>query len=361
MSRAEATEVVDTLVGTVACAHRATVVGGWGRSWQSPLWSSLSARAAWLMWSSMSPATRGCVRAMVAMEADYVATLKPKYMVAADGTVLAPGDTGGEEDSWYALAPSLAVAMMPTAEHRDSWRAAEIRLLAAAWSRPGDAYSSELVDGVPLSSLVHGSNVLADGTVVNHNRIAPDYSTNAYQSVDAVQFATLAGQPAPQATTRGLSGVYAALATNVYTTDRFAEPGGTIYPAGQARVYYPQGCDWGTGQEIPYALFDDEAAVFGFGGATGTASDPAPPGLLHLEASAAMQARSPSGKMYQGASEYSYVGAEEHAAQLAAQLYLSRVIDAQLSVVVAAQPVRTAVAAPSVAAPKPVDESRLKR
>jgi hypothetical protein len=361
MSRTEATEVVDTLVGRVACAHRATVVGGWGRTWQSPLWSSLNARAAWLMWSSMSPATRACVRAMVPVEADYVATLKPKYMVAANGTVLSPGDTGGEEDSWFALAPSLAVAMMPTAEHRDSWRAAEIRLLAAAWSRPGDADSSELVDGVPLSSLVHGSNVLPDGTVVNHNRVAPDYSTNVYQSIDAVQFATLAGQPAPQATTHGLSSVYAALATNVYSPDSFAKPGGTIYPAGKSQVYYPQGCDWGTGQEIPYALLDDEAAVFGFGGATGTATDPAPPRLLHLAASAAMQERSPRGQMYRSASEYRYVGAEEHAAQLAAQLYLSRVIHAQLPVVVAAQPVRTAVAAPTVPAPKPVDESRLKR
>ena len=56
-------------------------------------------------------------------------------------------------------------------------------------------YEQDVVlDGARLADLVTGYNVEADGSVINHDRIAPDYSTNAYQNIDAVLLATLAGQ-----------------------------------------------------------------------------------------------------------------------------------------------------------------------
>lgn len=358
-----AVAVVSTIVATVACAHRANQVGGWGGSWQSMMWASYAGRAAWLLWDDLSAATQRCVQRMVLSEADFVSTITPRYMVSSSGVVLTPGNSGAEEDSWYALAPALAVAMMPAAEQRDVWRRQEQQLLVSAWSRPGDVSSSQLVDGVPLSTWLKGSNLAANGVVVNHSRIAPDYSTNGYQSIDTMVMATLARQAAPQATTFGLSAVYASLSSVGYPAPPYAAPGGAVYPSGSATVYYPQGCDWGTGQELPYALFDTEADLFGFG-AAGLPTAAAVAAQEHLDAAAQMQARTPSGAMYVSTAEYNYVGREEHTAQLAGQLYLADFVDLRLQRAVTAQPVvpssTVAVLSESIP-PAPVDERTLQR
>ena len=104
MTGTEATAVVRTIVGRVACRHRGWVVGGWGQTWQSTLWSSLAARAAWLSWDAMPASTRACVRAMAVSEADYATTLRPLVMRSPSGALLRPGNTAAEENSWNALA-----------------------------------------------------------------------------------------------------------------------------------------------------------------------------------------------------------------------------------------------------------------
>ena len=120
--------------------------------------------------------------------------------------------------------------MMPAAERRDAWRGAQVRLLAASWTRAEHLEQDIVLDGQRLVDLVPGWNVEADGSIVNHDRIAPDYSTNAYQNVDALLVATLAGHRAPEAALHGVREVYAALATNRYAVaDGYAHPGGTVY------------------------------------------------------------------------------------------------------------------------------------
>jgi len=368
MSQAQALAVVNQVVTRVACRHRGTVIGGWGQTWQSTLWSSLAARAAWLSWGTLPQGTRSCVEAMVRSEADFASTIEPVTMGLADGTVTRPGDTAAEEDSWYALAPAVAVAMMPTAERRDVWRAAQVRLLATAWARLADLTANPVVDGVPLSQLVSGYNVEADGTVVNHKRIAPDYSTNAYQNVDAILVATLAGHQAPQAALQGLGTVYGALGSNTYVAGAtFLTPGGTVYvpqaPFSPARygVYYPQGCDWGLGQVLPYALLDAEAAAYGFGGPAGTVTDAAAAASRHLAEAATMQQRGTDGRMFLGSSEYVYVGREEHTAQLAAQLVLALTLSGSTGGVPVVAPAGISPATPDQlrTPPAPSDERRL--
>ena len=367
-SRGEALEIVRTLVDRVACRHRATVIGGWGQSWQSTMWSSLTARAAWLSWSSLPQGTRTCVGSMVQSEADFASTIEPLVMGTPGGAVTRPGNSASEEDSWYALAPAVAVAMMPAAERRDVWRTAQVRLLAAAWTRPADLHTGVSLDGVPLSDLVAGYNVEDDGTVVNHQRIAPDYSTNAYQNVDAILLATLAGHTAPEASLHGLPAVYAALATNVYdTASGYAPPGGTVYdplqprPEGSHGLYYPQGCDWGEGQVLPYALLDAQAAAYGFGGPDDTPTDASRAAERHLAEAAAMQRRSNDGRMYLFDTEYVYVGREEHTAQLAAQLVLTLTLAGDDGGVGAVAPARVSVVPGdrSNAPPAPADETHL--
>ncbi|MCW2523699.1 MAG: hypothetical protein JWO63_2034 [Frankiales bacterium] len=366
VSAASATAVVRQIVSRVSCGYRASSVGGWGESWQSSLWSSYAGRAAWLVWDALDARTQTCVSRMVVSEADYVSTLRPKYLADASGRLLSPGDTGGEEDSWYALAPALAIAMMPTAERRDIWRLAEERMLIASWSKPSDLTSSTAVDGVPLSGWLAGSNVSEAGVVVNHNRVAPDYTTNGYQNVDTAVFAALAGQPVPQASLTGLATIYAALSSQSYLSPPFAAPGGPVYSSGSA-IYYPQGCDWGTGQELPYALLDVDAEVFAFDGRpsgeltpTASASSAA---LSHLQAAAAMQRVTPDGREYHSAAEYRYVGAEEHAGQLAAQIYLASFTAERLNVDVTPIVVNTPSLSRAVAQhapPRALSEDRLK-
>jgi hypothetical protein len=367
VSSASATAIAVRLVDAVAAAHAANRVGGWGKSWQSAMWSSYAGRAGWLLWASLSPTQRIEVERMTMFEADFVLTLGPKYMVNASGTTLTPGDTGAEEDSWYALAPALANAMMPSAPDRALWLQQQEQMQIAAWARPADVSSSQSVDGRALSSWLNGSNVNANGVVINHSRIAPDYSTNAYQSVDTVVMAALAGQVAPQSSLFGLEPVYAALssvsytATTTYKTPDGQPSGAIYYSTTNPTIYYPQGCDWGVGQEIPYALLDADAVAFGFQGGAATSAEVAE--SEHAAAAAAMQLRTQttgtpaSGAMYTNATppEYTYVGREEHASQLAAQLYLAEdVQEGHLTFTVAAQPQLSSPATLSTIGSRPV-------
>ena len=86
---------------------------------------------------------------------------------------------------------------------------------------------------------------------------------------------------------------------------------------GTATINYPQGCDWGTGQQAPFALADALAAFLGFD-TTGTAATYLG---LHLDAWLAQQARHADGHTYEPG-EYVYEGGEEHAMQLAAAAWM---------------------------------------
>lgn len=210
----------------------------------------------------MPAATQDRVSRMVEWEADQSLLVPTRYLRDRTGRVLSKGDSGAEEDSWYALAPALGVAMFPQHPHRTAWLVKQEQLQVASWARPSATASPSTVAGRPLSSWLAGKN----------------YPVPAYRA-----------------------------------------PGGTIYSRSTATVYYPQGCDWGLGQELPYALADAQAQLFAFD-STGTAA-----GHLarHASAELAMQARTADGATYVDAVQYTYVGREEHTAQLAGQLYLS--------------------------------------
>jgi hypothetical protein len=257
---------------------------------------------------------------MVEWEADHALLVPTRYLRDRAGRRLTAGNTGAEENAWFALSPALAAVMFPDHPHRSAWVTRQQELQVAAWARPIAVSSPSLVDGRALTSWLQGSNVEPGGAVVNHSRIAPDYTTNLYQNVDTLLLAALAGRPAPQSSTWGLPPVYAAQVSAAYSVPPYRSPGGTVYSRTAAGVYYPQGCDWGEGQQLPYALADTQAMLFGFD-PTGTAAGHAE---RHGAAAAAQQARSTTGEFYPGTTtEYNYVGREEHSAQLAAQLYLT--------------------------------------
>jgi hypothetical protein len=215
--------------------------------------------------------------------------------------------------------------MMPDNPHVPLWQNAVVREGLIAWSRPSDDTNAAVVNGQSVASWIGdgGSNVLANGSLYNHNRIAPDYSTLIYQNMQDVLVSALAGQSAPQAVTTLVGPVYASYSTTKFASPKFDSPGGTVYKAGQENVYWPMGCDWGTRQYLPFALVDAETAAFG--AVNPSTYNNATYENLHASGELALQALNSDGSSYNSKTNptYNYVGHEEHVAQLSAQLYLT--------------------------------------
>lgn len=306
-------ERTNTLINRVASQHLVNHGGGWGESWQSPLWTALLGRAAWFIWDwpELTAQTKQYVAKVVEYEANYAARQKLHYLRDGSGTVLTPGDSGAEEVAWWAGAMQVGLVMLPSNQNVRIWEKEVVQFALAAWARPADVTSSTVINGLPLSSWISGSNVEANGVVINHQRIASDYSTTTYLNLDAAALYVLSGRQIPAGITALLGPVYAAFRGVTFTG------GGQTYVEHSGAIFYPEGNDWGLGQVLPYALSDAQALVFGYD--PGTAAEYLG---LHLNAVLAQQARHASGYTYDPG-EYIYEGAEEHAAQLASQLYLT--------------------------------------
>lgn len=299
------------IIDRVASQHVTNTPGGWGDSWQSPMWAGIVGRAAWYIWSDLSSTTQNYVTRMIEHEANYGAGKKIKYMRNKAGTVLSPGDSGAEEVAWTMSAAQVAVVMLPDHPLRKMWLALIAQSSLAAWAKPQDVDSGVMVNGAPISSWLKGSNAETDGTVINHNRIASDYSTTIYDNLNLAPLLALANSSTPQAATFFVGPIYAAF-TNVAFSGQYT------YVPGTADIFYPQGNDWGTGQKLPYALADALALTYGFD--PGTANQYL---NLHLDAVLSQQARFSDGHTYLDDTEYNYQGREEHTMQLASQLYLA--------------------------------------
>lgn len=337
------------LITAVANAHMANSPGGWGAKWTSSFDAAYAGTAAWLLWSQLPAQTQTAVERFVYFEANWGAGVPLQYYANASGTVIHPGDTGSDPDSWLAMPAQLAAVMMPSNPNVPMWNFLVVRNALASWARPSDVSSTTQVNGASVATWLGtstnvlgdgntaviggGSNALADGSVLNHGRIAYDYSTLIYQTMQAVLLDTMAGTSAPQATKQLLGPVYAAFTTNTYSPPTYDAPGGTAYKpngasAGDPTIYYPQGIDWGTGQEIPFALIDAETGAFG-ADTTGTAASYE---SLHGGAELAMQNAHSDGHTYDsGQGLYSFVGREEQVSQLAAQLYFTEAITSRPS------------------------------
>jgi len=267
--RLAAHRYVDQLVRSIACAHVSVSPGGWGRGWQTAQWAMLTGAAAWLDWDRLTPQTRVDVTSMVVAEADRLSTQAPDYWGLPDGTIVSPGDTKAEENAWNSSLLAFAAAMMPSAPHAALWKAQAAELAVAAYSTPADGSSSTVVNGVPLSTRLHGFNAYPDGTVENHQRIHPDYAGNVQLLWTAADFDGLARQRVPQAMFHNAGLVYSAFSTLPYTAGAaspaggtFSEPGGTVYVPGHSWIYYPQGDDWGTARRAHFVSLDAHSQVY---------------------------------------------------------------------------------------------------
>jgi hypothetical protein len=321
VSPATAQAVAIKLVTALADHHASNSASGWGHTWQSAFWSARAGTAAWLLWDKLPVATRTAVVNMVQSEASGLTYYQVPYYQDPTGKVLYPGDSKAEENSWNSTILQLALAMMPTHPLASVWSRKNAELLVSAYSRPQDLTDPTVINGQPLSAWLHGSNIFADGTLVNHGIVHPDYMAAIIQNLTAPLVAALAGKPAPIACLHNADVVYGAM-TTLNFADPFRAPGGTIYVPGSASLYYPQGDDWGTNRIAHTVALDEMAADLHV---DGQATVPAATELdLHLQKVAAMQARSKDGRSYVSASEDRYNLREEWVADHLGLAWLTR-------------------------------------
>jgi hypothetical protein len=317
VSAADARSVCVKLVRSLAYRHRSNAAGGWGWEWQTNLWAALAAQAAWLVADGLPADQQQMLAGMVQSEADWRLSQVIPYWKNRAGTELTPGDSKAEESSWNAMLLQAAVVMMPAHPHRGAWLLNCRKLMISAFSDETDLSSNEVVDGINVSRFLNGWNINRDGTVVNHNRIHPDYMTTVVHDLQAVCLFALAGYAPPQSTFHNADIVYAALTSKNFASPPYDTPGGTIYRRGLPDLYYPQGNDWGTGRRMHAATIDVMMGAFGLApGAYEWAQ-------LHGSEVARMQRRSTTGQTYVAAGEDTYPGREQWVAMHAAWAWLS--------------------------------------
>jgi hypothetical protein len=335
--KADVIAYADWLVRSIACEHASVTPGGWGSGWQTAHWANLTGEAAWLIWDQLTPQTRDYVADMVLSEADHQLGAPTTYWTDKAGNVLPgfEGNTRAEEDAWNATLLELAVNMMPTAPRAKQYRAKAVQLEAAAFSTRADLVSSEVVNGVAMSTRLAGSNILDDGTVINHGRLHPDYMTNIQQLWWAADLAGLGGRKVPAAAFHNASLVYNSMSTLSFTAGAtspsggmFAAPGGTIYRPGTNDIYYPEGSDWGTVRRAPFMSFDAHALAYGV--AVPPAWSPTEALTWHTAGQLTLESQSSAGdgRTYSSnpniaITQDTYPGREEYAAQQVATAWLA--------------------------------------
>jgi hypothetical protein len=220
-------------VSAVVAGH--VVHGGraWGRTWQSPLTSGQVGLAGWLLGDDLPADVRAGLDAVVRDEADLLCRLPVHWLRGADGTLLTPGDTGAEEESWRSRGLSVARALLPADPAAPRWLRWQVLRQVAAYARPSDVRRTDPLHRSPVCAWLAGSNLEEDGTLQNHGFLPqPNYMRPVHHLV-GITVQRLAGQPVSPSALHGLEHMYAALRA-LYDGD-----GGLRYPAGtdvQART-----------------------------------------------------------------------------------------------------------------------------
>lgn len=325
VSEAAATTACVRMIDSLTSTHKANG-GTWGGNrerypatgdQQAGLWASLTTLAGIALWDSLSGAQQDRVEAVVTWEADRCVDWPtwPVWRNTAGTTLLA--DSYAEETAWMAMPLAVEIAMHPTGDNVRSYKQALARMCLFQNSIPADQDDDLPVNGLVPSDLP-GSNVLADGLVVNHDIVHPDYSVSA----GATLYQTLwligsAGVSVPGSFARHADLMYRALSQRVIhagevidpDVDPALAPGGTIYPwPMRTGFYYPQGNDWGSNSKTTAdkAAFDVLAYRNGWDrGMNPSAGEWA---VQHLTDQLALQQRFATGQTYTtgDASEHNY-------------------------------------------------------
>lgn len=336
VSEAEATTIAVKLIKSVARHHVANEASGWGNGWQTAYWAALDGTAGWLLWGDLSATDREYVRKMVAYEANRFIGYQVPYLRDLAGTILTPGDSKGEEDAWNARLMMLAVIMMPQHSRHAAWLYEAGELGVAAFSRQADLTNSTEYSGLPARDWLYGSNLESNGAMVNHCRIAPDYTATLPELFAGAAVNSLAHHSTPQLLYLNAANAYHSLVavdwspsplpdpcpsdTVGFQEPPSTDPGGTMYIPGSGDVYYPQPNDWGTSRRAQFTSMDGAASVFGFDNLVSSKGEYWE--NLHAQEVLEMQERFTDGRTYGSTTEDNYSGREEWVAAQTANAWL---------------------------------------
>ncbi|GAA3850554.1 twin-arginine translocation signal domain-containing protein [Streptomyces sedi] len=332
LSAANATIRTRNLIRTLAARHLANNEDQstrWGDGWQTALWAYYTALAGWLFWDELDTTERAHVVAMTVWEADRLTTGNDLYLVGTsghqlyerrrDGTVVTPGDSKAEENSWSAAVLSLAEVMLPNHPNAAAWQRRNIELLASAAACPADLTSGETVNGIELSSWLRGTNIADDGTLDNHDRLHPLYMVSFDQSLYQGFVYGLADRGAPLAALHNIPRVYSALVDLPFPTEDGTTT--TIYQPGSGAIHYPEGNDWGT--HFPHYFGNFDLLVSLTGQDTGIEPPAAEWERLHNEEQLRLMDRFADGRTYGEPGENTYYGREHRIGAMAGQAFLT--------------------------------------
>jgi len=264
VSEQTALDICTKITRSIAHQHKANVVnGGWGGGWQDDWWAAIAGHAGWLTWEHYDAKDQELIRKMVEWEANRRMNYTVPYYRKKDGTIVTPGDTKAEENAWNTTVLFLACAVMPNHENYDKWYVKGIELAISAYAHPNDVESDVVLNGKPLKEWLNGSNTEEDYSVINHNRIHPEYASRTGLSLWGAAVLTLGIQPVPKGIFFNSDKVYRMLVEVKYDSPPYAAPGGTCYKPGSAEIYFPQGSDWGTCRYFTMGPWDAMIHAYG--------------------------------------------------------------------------------------------------
>lgn len=328
VSLADAETRTVKLAKSLAYRHKSNTSSGWGDAWQSALWAATAGFAGWFMWESFSSTEQAYIRKMVEYEANRFIGYSVPYYRDDSGTVLYPGDSKAEENSWNSMILQVATAMMPNHTNWTAWMRKNLELMISAYARPQNATNTGyFLHGKSLADWLNGSNANEDWTVTNHDRIHPDYMVTIVQNMHAALAYTLAGKPTPKAAFFNVQWIYDALVDLSFASPPYESPGGTIYRDGSSNIYYPQGNDWGTARRMNFAVMDAKVRAFGQDFQVDQKASYWEP--YHAQKVLDMQGRHSDGRTYASSTEDTYKGREEWVARHAAAAYLAKWVKKQ--------------------------------
>lgn len=259
----EALKKIVKLIKSAAFRHKVNSgVDGWGDQWQSALWASQIAEAAWLVWDKLNSEEQEIVCRMMVHEADRFIEYTVPYYRDFEGNIIYKGDTKAEENAWNSNILTIATVMMPEHPNYEKWMKKNIELQLSAYAAPDDIHRDLVVDGLQLNKFLKGSNINDDGTVINHNIVHPDYMVAFMHNATNVWIYALGCKNGLKSSVFNGERIYQAM-----TELKF--DGKTICVRTQdgkptSEMYFPQGNDWGTGRQDNYWLMDIMASIFGW-------------------------------------------------------------------------------------------------
>lgn len=139
----------------------------WGQVWESSMWCTSTAYAAWLMWDDLTDADKTAIKKIVVAEANYkLSTTIPTGVNS---------DTKAEENGWDTNILAIAASMFPEEKNAEAWTYRCKQYAANTYSVAADLYNYEVEDGKYVRDWHIGANLFPDYALENHNFFHTSY------------------------------------------------------------------------------------------------------------------------------------------------------------------------------------------